>query len=114
MFVIILAAMYVKLDLPDFMNRKFKFLPYILSPIILAIIGSLLLLVLISIDSFHKKYYLPENSKNIAYMINKYCISSGNANRDSVKVLYMNDKYIFIKDSSRIEVVKFDYMFRDK
>ncbi|ARK13449.1 hypothetical protein A6C57_25645 [Fibrella sp. ES10-3-2-2] len=69
--------------------------------------------VVVSITKFHDLFNMPDNLKNMNYVIDKYCKDYKSINRDSVKVLYMNDKYLFIKDSSKIEIVKFDYMFKD-
>lgn len=62
---------------------------------------------------FHKKYAIPENLKNISYVLEKYCEKTPEARRDSLNVIYMNDKYIFIQERSNVEVIKFDNLFRD-
>ncbi len=43
-------------------------------------------------------YGLPENNINSEHLISKYKIDNKLTKKDSVKVLYLNDKYVFIKN----------------
>lgn len=62
---------------------------------------------------FHNLFKFPIDLKNKDYIIKSYLSKRNSTNKDSVSIIYWNDKYIFIKDSSKIEVVKFDYMFAE-
>lgn len=85
---------------------------FIFALIFVAVLAAIMFFLVKSISIFHKMFTFPSNLKNIQYILDKYCTDNKGINRDSVEVMYMNDKYIFIKDSSKIEVVKFDYMFK--
>ncbi len=66
------------------------------------------------IPAFHSAYMIPKNLINTRYVIDKYCKANKVSNKKTVEIIYINDKYIFIKDSLSVEVVKFDYMFKDE
>lgn len=63
---------------------------------------------------FHSQYALPHDLRNIRYAIDKYCADNESATRDSLSVVYMNDKYLFIQDRKEIVVEKFDYLFDEE
>ena len=111
----ILIVFYLRLGfiVPKWENVKNP-LSYVLVPLMLALILFIIFGIVFSISKFHENYYLPENSNNVKYMLDKYCTKTSNVNRDSLSIVYMNDKYIFIKERSNIEVVKFDYLFREE
>jgi uncharacterized membrane protein YozB (DUF420 family) len=60
---------------------------------------------------FHEKYLLPKNLKNLEYLDK----TLNNKNYQSNKIVYLNDKYIFIEhkinEITSIEIVKFDELF---
>lgn len=60
---------------------------------------------------FHEKYLLPKNLKNLEYLDK----TLNNKNNQSNKIVYLNDKYIFIEhkinEITSIEIVKFDDLF---
>ena len=60
---------------------------------------------------FHEKYLLPKNLKNLEYLDK----TLNNKNYQSNKIVYLNDKYIFIEHkidkTTSIEIVKFDELF---
>ena len=60
---------------------------------------------------FHEKYLLPKNLKNLEYLDK----TLNNKNYQSNKIVYLNDKYIFIEhkinEITSIEIVKFDDLF---
>lgn len=76
------------------------------------IFGSKLLFVVI--PALHDAYTIPKNLVNTKYVLDKYSKENKILDRNKLKIIYMNDKYIFIKDSLNVEVVKFDYMFKNE
>lgn len=92
--------------------------PLILFPIqtIIQIIGGIAIMFMILFPMklasfFHEKYLLPKNLKNLEYLDK----TLNNKNYQSNKIVYLNDKYIFIEhkinEITSIEIVKFDDLF---
>lgn len=80
------------------------------------IIGGIVIILMILFPMkiasfFHEKYLLPKNLKNLDYLDK----TLNNKNYQSNKIVYLNDKYIFIEHkidkTISIEIVKFDDLF---
>lgn len=80
------------------------------------IIGGIIIILMILFPMkiasfFHEKYLLPKNLKNLEYLDK----TLNNKNYQSSKIVYLNDKYIFIEHKVNeiilIEIVKFDDLF---
>lgn len=88
-----------------------EFLLFPVKIIFLILIILLTLFPLTLATFFHEKYLLPSNLKNLEYL-NK---TLKDKNYESSKIVYLNDKYIFIEHkinkSTSIEIVKFDELF---
>lgn len=89
--------------------KEFLLFPVKILFLILIILLTLFPLTLATF--FHEKYLLPSNLKNLEYL-NK---TLKDKNYESSKIVYLNDKYIFIEHkinkSTSIEIVKFDELF---
>ena len=60
----------------------------------------------------HSAYIIPRNLTNLQYVVDKYSKENKISNKKDVRIVYTNDKYIFIQYGVNIEVVKSDYMFK--
>ncbi len=67
----------------------------------------------VAID-FHKNYAIPNNSINVENLLTKYVNERKGLKRENVKIIYMNDKYIFVENGSKIEILKFDLLIGKK
>lgn len=95
-------------------NSVTRYIAFPLALIVVLLVVALSLGLLQSLVSFHSQYMFPSNLKNIDYALDKYCEETGSANRDSLKIIYMNDKYVFIRDKQTVSVEKLDYIFKNK
>jgi hypothetical protein len=118
-FLRILSALVVKFYGRDLLtNRANKVFKYAQFPLMILTtmfgMGIIFLIIFGSVEilvGFHNMFRTPANLKNERLMLEKYMLKSKALNRDSVRILYMNDRYIFIKDSSKVAVVKFELLF---
>ncbi|MBC3789184.1 hypothetical protein [Spirosoma utsteinense] len=95
-------------------NSVSRYIAFPLALIVLLLMVVLPLGLIQSLVSFHSQYMFPSNLKNIDYALDKYCEETGSANRDSLKIIYMNDKYVFIRDKQAVSVQKLDYIFKNE
>ncbi|MCG3688152.1 hypothetical protein ACN4FE_08215 [Aliarcobacter butzleri] len=88
---------------------------FLLFPVKMLILILIILVILFPMkigSFFHEKYLLPKNLKNLEYLDK----TLNNKNYQSNKIVYLNDKYIFIEHKmdgiTSIEIVKFDELFQ--
>lgn len=89
--------------------KEFLLLP--IKMLVLILITLVILFPMKLASFFHEKYLLPKNLKNLEYLDK----TLNNKNYQSNKIVYLNDKYIFIEhkidENKSIEIVKFDELF---
>lgn len=94
---------------------KNKVIVNILVVIFLLVFFLALFVIFSIINTFHHTSILPSNLKNITYIQDKL----ENDDYNKSKILYLNDKFIFIEHTqydknTSIEVIKFDRLFEEK
>ncbi|GAB2648466.1 hypothetical protein GCM10027035_47740 [Emticicia sediminis] len=72
------------------------------------------LFILIAITKLHSIYLIPDNLINSKKLIKNYISTNKLLPKDTVKILYLNDKYIFLKKNSEVEILKFEELFEKK
>ena len=61
----------------------------------------------------HEVFYFPKDSTNLRKLTNEYSLDM-KVPRDSIEVLYNNDKYIFLKVKKDVEILRFEELFEKK
>lgn len=103
----LLFIIFKKEIIPLTLNDLIEVGNYRLILVILLVISIFFLNVAID---FHKNYAIPNNSINVENLLTKYVNDRKGLKREKVKIIYMNDKYIFVENGTKIEILKFDLL----
>lgn len=109
--LLLITALILKvLDLEFNINERLKSI--LLNIILGVIIITLIFTPIYIIPFFHNKYYFPNDLINLKRLIKAHS-KEKNTSIDSIKVLYVNDKYIFLENKDGVEILKFEELFED-